>query len=205
MIELNPDLLAGKLKQELPGVMAQQLMAPSVRFNGIKRPDPSESQDSSILIALFQSNGVWSTVLMERTRFGPHGGQISFPGGRWEPIDPSLEATAIREAEEEVGIPGKHVSILGQLSRLYVPNSNFWIYPFVGYIDYEPEWIADQKEVARIIPMPLDRLLDPRIKMTKKINRNGYVITAPYYGADNLFIWGATAMIISELEVLLSD
>lgn len=196
--------LQEKIKNGLPGRPAQERMAPAVRFNGRIWPDPALSRDSSVLISLFQDKGMWTTLFIERTPYGPHGGQISFPGGKRDPDDQSLMDTALREAHEEVGLDPSRVHVIGELSRLYVPNSNFWIHPFVGLIDHPETWTCNPLEVIQVIPVPLDDLFNQQNKLTKDFRRNDVHIHAPCYAINGFHIWGATAMIISELEVLLS-
>ena len=203
MINFHPDFLAQRLADGLPGPPAQQKMAPSVRFDGRQWPDESLSKESSVLIPLFRMDNGWSTLLIERTSLGPHGGQISFPGGKRDPGDENLMMTALREAEEEVGLPPSKVKIVGQLTRLYVPNSNFWIYPFIGLVDDFPDLKPNPEEVACLLQVRIDSLFDPCNKKSKEITRNGTRILAPYYDVRGHFVWGATAMILSELETLI--
>lgn len=202
MIDFKPEMLIRKIESGLPGEKAQKKMAPSVRLDTAIRHDPNNSKDSSILIPLFPYNDSWGTVLIERTQVGPHGGQISFPGGKRDPGDLHALDTALREAEEEVGLDRESVSVLGQLSDLYVPNSNFWISPFIGLVANLPEWKLNPAEVEKIILVELNALFDFKTKKRRVFFKNGIAIDAPYYDVEGHFVWGATAMIISELEDL---
>lgn len=204
MIDFHPEQVIKAIQKGLPGAASQKLMAPSVRFTGQKLPNPELSKQSSILILLFPQEANWTTVLIERTPFGPHGGQISFPGGKKDDADKSEYDTALREAQEELGVPREDVELIGQLTRLYVPNSNFWISPFIGRLDYEPDWIPDPKEVQSVITVPLKDLFLPANKQIANIERRQIQIRAPFYDVQGHQVWGATAMIISELEALLS-
>lgn len=203
MIDYCPDRISEKLILGLPGVSGQQKMAPSVRFSGDRLPDPGLSRQSSVLILLFPQNGSWGTVLIERTLFGPHAGQISFPGGKQDHDDQSELLTALREANEEVGVKQDSIKILGQLSKLFVPNSNFWISPFIAWVDFVPDWQPNPSEVKSIITVTLSDLFDDSNKKRKTLSRNGVHIDAPYYDIHGHMVWGATAMIISEFETLL--
>jgi len=205
MIDYCPDIILERLNVCLPGVSGQQRMAPSVRFSGDRMPDPGLSQQSSVLILLFPQNGTWSTVLIERTMLGVHAGQISFPGGKRDPDDQSELFTALREANEEVGVSPDSVRVLGKLTELYVPNSNFWINPFIASIDYLPEWQPNPSEVKSVIMVSLPDLFNDSNKKQRVLSRSGLSIDTPYYDINGHMIWGATAMIISEFEVLLKQ
>ena len=178
-------------------------MAPSVRFTGDRFPDPELSQESSVLLLLFPLNGTWSTIFIDRTHFGPHAGQVSLPGGKQDPEDDSELDTALREAYEEVGVRSDSIEILGQLSKLFVPNSNFWISPFIAWVDHQPIWKPSPSEVKSIITISLPELFDDSNKKRKELIRKGIQIDAPYYEVNGHMVWGATAMIISELETLI--
>lgn len=203
MIDYCPDKVRERLSLGLPGATGQQKMAPSVRFSGDRLPDPGLSRQSSVLILLFPQNENWATILIERTLVGPHAGQISFPGGKKDSDDQSELFTALREAHEEVGTKPDSVKILGRLSQLYVPNSNFWISPFIGWVEFMPDWKPNPSEVQSILLVTLQDLFDDSNKKRETIFRNGVHIDAPYYDINGHMIWGATAMIISEFEDLL--
>jgi 8-oxo-dGTP pyrophosphatase MutT (NUDIX family) len=143
--------------------------------------------------------------LIERTGDGGvHSNQISFPGGKKEESDSSFEFAALRETEEEVGIASNTVKILGALTPLYIPPSNFLVYPFVGYIDYQPIFVISEKEVQRIITPPIHLFRDDQaIKEDIFESARGYSVKAPYFELEDVKIWGATAMILSEIGLLL--
>jgi len=188
----------------LPGKEAQLLMSPSVRFTGTRMPEPLNARESSVLILLYVKNGAWHIPLMKRPVYsGAHSGQVSLPGGKTEEGDNSYFATAIREAEEEIGINGAEVELLGELTSLYIPNSNFVVYPQVGVIHTEPQFKPDRREVEVLIETPIAELANP--KNIKRFNRNinNIKVEAPFFSYNNFEIWGATAMILSEfLQVL---
>ena len=147
------------------------------------------------------------TLLIQRPLYdGVHSGQVAFPGGRFEESDINLKTTALREAYEEVGIPIKEVEIIGQLTDLYIPPSNFLVTPFIGYVNLQPDFILEKKEVEKIIPVDLFSLNDIGIKFEKIITHSsGNNIKTPFYDIDGLTVWGATAMIISELNVIVKE
>jgi 8-oxo-dGTP pyrophosphatase MutT (NUDIX family) len=200
MIDSRINRLRDCLSGILPGRKAQELMAPSVRPAGEARYDGSDPMESGVMILLFPSPEGLSTVFIHRTPGGPHGGQISLPGGRSEKSDLNLVETAIRETHEEIGVDPSGIVALGCLTPLYVPHSNYVIQPVAGYLRYEPVFNPDGNEVEEVIPVSLDRLFDPGNHKTMILRREGFEIAAPYYEACGYRIWGATAMIMSEFE-----
>lgn len=200
MIKNQMEQLADCLKKELPGQPAQALMAPSIRPPGLANFDGSNPRSSGVMILLFPADEGISTVFILRTQGGPHGGQISLPGGKQENSDANLTETARRETFEEIGVEPASIKDIGILTPLYVPHSNFIIQPAIGYIGFYPDFIPDHKEVAGVIVTPLKELFSPDNRRSMILNRAGPEITAPYYEASGHRIWGATAMIISEFE-----
>jgi 8-oxo-dGTP pyrophosphatase MutT (NUDIX family) len=198
------DRLKYLLEGPLPGEPAHELMAPSARFTGTRMPDPALARPSSILILFYPRKGKWFLPFIQRPVYnGVHSGQISFPGGKCEEEDSDYCSTALRETHEEIGIAPDDVTIIGALTPLYIPNSNFYVYPQVGWIDYLPEFSPDPTEVDEVIEVPLELLLSE--KNVKQFSRefNGTSLTAPYFDVQGREIWGATAMMLSEmLEVI---
>lgn len=192
------------LNGPLPGEEAHSLMAPTARFTGNRMPDPAKARPSSVLILFYWKNNRWFIPFIQRPVYdGVHSGQISFPGGKREYGDPDHVYTALRETHEEIGVAPKQIKHLGALTPLYIPNSNFYVYPQVGWTDVEPSFVPDPTEVDEVIEVSVDRLLDDRYikRFSCKINQT--TISAPYYDAGGKKIWGATAMIVSELVELI--
>lgn len=200
MINDQINQLQDCLRKDLPGATAQQMMAPSIRPPGLAHFDGSDPQSSGVMILLFPSGRGMSTVFIVRTPGGPHGGQISLPGGKMERSDKDLSQTARRETFEEIGVDQDAIREIGMLTPLYVPHSNYIIQPVVGYVGYYPDFSPDEKEVAGIIVSPLMELFSPDNRKTMILHRSGAEINAPYYAAGGHRIWGATAMIMSEFE-----
>ncbi len=193
--------LKHNIVQELPGLTAQHRMAPTLR-EGVRFPSESNAntRQSAVLIAVFQKLGFAHTILIKRTVYnGAHSGQISFPGGKFEEGDTDLTATALREAEEEVGINPKDVEVIGTLTPLYIPVSNMMVLPVVGIIPESYNLKLNLQEVEYTIAPSLMHLHDKANISVKTLCINGKPVSAPYFFAENEIIWGATAMIISEL------
>ncbi|MEA3445127.1 MAG: CoA pyrophosphatase [Bacteroidota bacterium] len=199
--------LKSELEKELPGVFAQEKMSPSNRSNGYVFPENKmEAQQSSVLILLYPKGSGINTVLIERNKYnGAHSGQISLPGGKYEKSDKDLIETAIREAGEEIGIDRKKVKVIGKLSSLYVPVSNFQILPVIGYLNNIPSFTPDPKEVNHLIDVKINDLFDPLNTKTEELIRHNYRVTAPYFELGRHHVWGATAMILSELREIMRN
>ncbi|MGN6567530.1 MAG: NUDIX hydrolase [Flavipsychrobacter sp.] len=198
--------LRTRLQQPLPGLSAQEKMA--ARVVPMPLEVPANARASAVLVLLFEAANELNVLLMKRMEDkGAHSGQVSFPGGRQESYDADLRATALREAQEEVGILSGDVDILGALTPLYITVSNFNVYPYVGYAKQAPEYNLSRQEVAYIMEVPLTTLLhESRKTVTDVISPAvpGVIRQVKAYQLeDGTVIWGATAMIIAELEVLL--
>lgn len=185
----------------LPGPEAQYRMAHVGRRHA--PAPPPNARLASVLALFFPKNEAWHLVLIERVtnRDDRHSGQISFPGGRYEEADGSLADTALREAEEEVGVDAGKVEILGRLTELYIPVSNYRVSPFVGFVDFQPRFRPEVAEVAGVLEVPYTLLADPcavqytDLRVTENITLRG----VPYYNVFGKMVWGATAMMLSEL------
>jgi 8-oxo-dGTP pyrophosphatase MutT (NUDIX family) len=134
---------------------------------------------------------------------GPHSGQVSFPGGAWEADDLSLEHTAIRETREEIGIQGE-MEILGALTPLHIPVSNFLVSPFVAWIDQHPVFHPEPSEVQYVIEVSLRQLMDPGVLDSEVLHHRGRPVETPFYRVGQEKVWGATAMILGEFLQLAS-
>jgi 8-oxo-dGTP pyrophosphatase MutT (NUDIX family) len=200
--------LRERLRQPLPGLAAQERMMGRVVTMPLKVPD--NARPSAVLCLLFPVNEELYVLLMKRREDKTaHSGQVSFPGGSYESTDADLRATALREAQEEVGIMSSDVDILGALTPLYIPVSNFHVYPFVGYAQKRPEYNLSHSEVSYTIEVPLSALFHTDRKIVTDVispARPDLIRSVKAYKLDDgNIIWGATAMIISELEVLINE
>lgn len=200
--------LKARLQLPLPGIIAQMRMAPPTRARNMDIP--ASARQSGVMILLVEGDKELNTILIRRTEDGnTHSGQISFPGGKKDPNDAHIEYTALRECEEEIGILRHEIQVLGQLTPLYIPPSNFWVTPTVGFIEKVLAFKPSEREVQEIIKVPFSLLYDERIREERIVKRsdikNMEMKTPVYALNDEIIIWGATAMILSELQVVLND
>ncbi len=201
-IKLRP-LLSDKLKNPLPGSKAQYIMAPQFRYKG---ETPQNCIRAAVSILIFPKDETLSFPLIKRTvDGGPHSGQVSFPGGKVDSIDISIENTAIRELNEEIGCQIPIDNIIGQLTELYIPVSNTLVTPFVCISDQTGFWNPDLKEVERVIDVSLASLLDHSIVKTEKRNLMNRETLIPYFDIEGEKVWGATAMILSEFKEIIKQ
>lgn len=194
-----------ELLSDLPGRKAQEIMAPE--HPRTFPPSHLVKQNAAVSLIILAGNDKTDIILTKRAEYnGHHSGQISFPGGKEEESDKSHIETAIRETKEEIGLNLSKENCLGSLTPLYIMVSDFMVFPFVFFYDYNNkiEFILDKQEVEYIIQFNLLSLLDKSlVKTTKLTLEDSSVILTPYYGINNEMVWGATAMILSEfIEVL---
>lgn len=187
----------------LPGFDSQIKMAPPIRREQLmKAGHPETAIKSSVLALFYPHNDKINIVFIRRAQYnGVHSGQIAFPGGRFEVEDPSYMHTSIRETYEEIGVEVPVSNILGQLSPLYIAPSNYLVFPFIGFLEERPLFLIDKNEVAGIIEVPFDFFLDKKsIAIKDFYGKNGSSFKAPCYLVNHeTLIWGATAMMMSEL------
>jgi 8-oxo-dGTP pyrophosphatase MutT (NUDIX family) len=196
------------LSRPLPGVSAQLKMAPQPRPGWDPHfVIPSDCRQGSVLILLYLHDRRLHFVLTRRTQtVRSHKGQISLPGGAREGKE-SLSQTALRETSEELGVPTDSTHVMGPLSTLYTPASNYCIHPFVAHHPTSPVFEPDPHEVAEILEVPLALLLDPSTpKVTYWTDSNFEAPRrVPFFDIYGQVVWGATAMILSELVAILQD
>ncbi len=187
---------------KLPGQKSQMTMAPALRRDDIVRVGKGMNAVSSgVLILLFpDGKGQTCTVFIQRPVYdGVHSGQIALPGGRRENQDPDLQYTALREAKEEVGISPSAVELVGKLSDLYIPPSNFIVSPYVGMCHSEPSFKPDPIEVEEIIRVRMVEFFRPEnIREVPIRLSGGDCLPTPCFEVNGQIIWGATAMIMAE-------
>ena len=148
---------------------------------------------------LYREQNKWHMPLIVRPRYdGPHSGQIALPGGRSEPDDSDLWHTATRESEEEVGVVRKDVQRIGSLAPIFIPNSRYEVTPYIGWAGDVVQFRPAASEVAEVLHLPLDLLLDPKFTKRDIWTIRGQNIEVPYYQFGPHQIWGATAMMLSD-------
>jgi len=203
-MKFDYDLLAERLKQPLPGSAAHEpLRAVPTGMIKPKFEHKLPPRPGSVLILLYQDGGNIKFPLTKRPEYvGTHGGQISFPGGKAEAGEDEVE-TAIREGEEEIGIHRKDIKVIGRLSQFFVIPSNFMVTPVVAYTEQRPSFIPDPVEVVRIIEGNLEDLIrDDAVRTKEILAAKLYPLMAPHFEIEGEVVWGATAMMLNELRLV---
>lgn len=198
--------LKARMAEGLPGMEGQNIMAP--RTPESYRIAPPNAIPAAVLILLYPKNHNWHIALIKRKNIkgDKHAGQVSLPGGRKDKNDIDDMQCALRETEEEIGIPRENISILGQLTDFYVFASNHIVYPFIGYTLSDQAFVPEEAEVDRIIEAPLSAIMSSDNHKIKDVNIRGMTLKdVPYFDIDNEIVWGATAMILSEFVELVKQ
>ena len=173
-------------------------MAPADRISSAYDPNPPGANHAGVLLIVTARREL---VFIRRAADGrAHSGQIAFPGGAREDYDADLRATALRETEEEIGVPRESVRVLGALTPLYVGVSNFVVHPFVGCVEDLPRFVCQPGEVEEAIALPVDEFAAARGEL--EMLRRGAIYRAPCYRFGEVAVWGATAMITAEFLTL---
>lgn len=190
----------------LGGLPSQFKLVPKLRLQFSEEKIRERNPRKAAVLALFYPDNNNETIflLTKRASYnGTHSAQISFPGGKFDNSDTSLQETALRELEEEVDVPRNEVIVIRELSETYIPPSNFMVSPFIGYVHTKPKFTPNE-EVEEIIDVKLSDLLNDK-NLTSKIMETSYMkeIDVPCFKLNNHIVWGATAMILSEIKDLI--
>ena len=206
MTEEQISRLRKRFDQPLPGWEAQQQMATRVHRNARFQPRP-DARRAAVLMLLYPHQGETHLPLIVRPVYeGVHSGQIALPGGKVQEYDHSIVHTALRETAEEIGVSVPEDQVLGVLSELYIPPSNMLVTPVVAYSEKKPQYQPDPLEVAEVLDFPLAAFARPRHQQVLPIRvANGQTLQAPSYVIEERVIWGATAMMMSELTALVQQ
>lgn len=195
-------------KVKLSGSKSHQEMLPPERISKMKpKKEVQKNTRKAGVMALFYPNKQGETMLvliLRKSYKGVHSAQIGFPGGKVEPEDFNLQATALRETQEEIGVNAEKIQVLRALTRIYIPPSNFWVYPFIGITDHSPTFTPQESEVETIIEVKLDDFLNDNF-ITDAILSTSYAtnIKVPAFQLNGHIVWGATGMMLNEVKAML--
>lgn len=198
------NVLPKVLKEQLPAFAAHIKMAPEGRKITL---EPNyhlkyNPRKSAVLMLVYEKEAQANLVLIKRNTYeGIHSAQISFPGGKMELTDKDLAYTALREANEEIGVRPEDVHLAMPFTEIYIPPSNFLVAPYLGILQGAPYFVPDVREVSEIIELPLSTLLDDSILISAPIQTaTAMSFNVPAFSVNGHVVWGATAMILSELK-----
>lgn len=201
--DLTIDTLAKRLREPLPGIVSHRKYMHRGRLNNLTPPD--NVRRSAVLILLYPwMSEAYFPLILRPPYDGKHGGQMALPGGKAEPSDESLVRTALREAQEEIGIKAIDVKVLGELTDVYIPVSNYIVHPVIGYINYKPEFYPDVREVERIYHTDIEDIIRNREIVNREIRIGNQQVFVPGFEIQDSWVWGATSLILSELSDVLS-
>lgn len=195
--------LTARLAQPLPGAMAQRRFAPQPPRKGWE-PGlvPEGERHAAALVLIYPGpEGPSIALTVRRDDLPHHPGQVSLPGGGLDPGETHHD-TALREAEEEIGVSPADVRVIGRLSSLWVIVSGFVVFPFVGIADARPDFRPEAREVAQLLEVPVAHVLDRGRLGWERVTRDHVVVRYAYFDLGGQKVWGATGMILSEFAAL---
>ena len=191
-------------RQALPAEAAHSMMMPPERKQIMKdlNIETKNPRKAAVMMLLYPKQSQTHLVLIQRNSYpGVHSSQIAFPGGKVELEDESHQHTALRETQEEVGIAPHQIKVVRAFTEVYIPPSNFMVYPFLGFCQNELTFNPDPEEVAGIIELPLLHFLDENNVVSQCMDTSySKAIDVPAFKIQEHFVWGATAMMLSELK-----
>lgn len=193
--------------QELPGEASQFKMSPPFRQELVEanREKMKTAKKAGVMALFYPENDQTHLMLILRKTYkGVHSAQVGFPGGRVEPNDKNMEHTALRETYEEIGVPMVDIQVVKSLSKMYIPPSNFTVYPFLGVVNRRPNFKKQDDEVEDLIAVRLADFMDEsNVVETKVMTSLKTELQVPAFKLNGHVVWGATAMMLSELKDLL--
>lgn len=196
-------LLSTALADPLPGPTAQAIMSPRPRLGWVPGVVPDDVRQAAGLVLLYPVDARSHLLLtVRRADLPDHAGQVSFPGGEIEDGETRTEA-ALREAREEVGLEPGSVAVIGRLTALHIPVSRFVLHPVVAIASQRPNLAPSDDEVDRLLEAPVEHLIGGDHLAVRNSNHRGAPARVPYFDIDGVELWGATAMVVSELLAVL--
>lgn len=202
-LELIPKLK----KTNVDGTLSHLKMMPPNRAELLKmaKEKYSTHREAAVLALLYpcKKDHINLALILRKTYKGVHSNQVGFPGGKYEDSDGSLEYTALRETEEEVGISRSKIEVISALTKVYIPPSNYMVYPYLGFCKYHLNFQIQESEVEKMIEIPLEFLLDDKAEIkSTQLTATNKILQVPAFHLGDYDVWGATAMILSELKDL---
>ncbi|MEG2101271.1 MAG: CoA pyrophosphatase [Flavobacterium sp.] len=192
---------------ELPAELAHMKMAPKERLEALKNInlETKNPRIAAVMMLLYPKKDKTHLVLIVRNAYnGVHSSQIAFPGGKYENTDLDFRETALRETHEEIGVAPEKIDVIKDFTPMYIPPSNFLVHPFLGISHEELSFYPDIREVAAIIELPLSVFLSDEIIIEATLSTSyANDVLVPAFNIQNHIVWGATAMILSELRDVL--
>lgn len=191
----------------VPAETSQFKMSPPYRQELInKQKELIKKAKKSAVMALFYPNADYETefvLILRKSYKGVHSAQVGFPGGKLEANETDKQA-ALRETEEEIGVSKNRIKVVKEMTSLYIPPSNFHVKPFIGIVEETPKFIKQDREVEAILTVKLADFLNEENVVTKQVSTSYNVkVAVPAYKLNDFLVWGATAMMLSEVKDLL--
>ena len=203
-LQLTPKIA----KVSLPATESHLKMSPVERRVQLLNHDYNleVARDAAVMMLIYPEQNSAKIALIVRNSYkGVHSSQVAFPGGKVEKNETILEA-ALRETHEEIGVDPNEINIVRAFSNVFIPPSNFNVYPFLGFCNSQPNFIPDPREVSAMALFSLSDILDDSsMTMQKVIASYSTDIVVPAFKVDDTIIWGATAMMLQELKDVLKS
>ncbi|CAN0592270.1 unnamed protein product [Ectocarpus sp. 12 AP-2014] len=194
----------------LPGEASQYKMAPESRLEELQRINISQKNPrrAGVMALFYPTNNMGTNLLLilRKTYKGVHSNQVAFPGGKEEKFDDGLLTTALRETYEEVGVAPKDITVIKEISEIFIPPSNFMVQPYIGLYRNPKPFVKQDAEVELILEVPVSDFLDDTLVVSKKMTTSYAVdIEVPAFKLNGYIVWGATAMMMNEIKELLKQ